>query len=74
MNKVDYKQKIEDIKQFSKDINNTPIEIELKIKNICKDELIRIISDLNLGRSKDDLKDDMVKKVHEYFIKIRESI
>ena len=74
LNKVDYKQKIEDIKQFSKDMNNTPIEIELKIKNICKDELIRIISELNLGRSKDDLKDDMVKKVHEYFVKIRDSI
>ena len=74
LNKVDYKQKIEDIKQFSKDMNTTPIEIELKIKNICKDELIRIISELNLGRSKDDLKDDMVKKVHEYFVKIRDSI
>jgi hypothetical protein len=71
-NDVNYEKIIEILTEFTKDLRNTPTELKTKIKVLRKAELILIISELKLGRSKDDVKDDMVKNVYKYFVSFRE--
>lgn len=69
---INYEKTIEMLTEFTKDLKNTPTELKTRIKVLRKAELILIISELKLGRSKDDVKDDMVNNVYKYFVSFRE--
>jgi prophage antirepressor-like protein len=68
---INFQQTIDTLTNFVKDLSNSPTELKTKIKTIRKCELILILSELKLGRSKDDVKDDMINKVYKYFLTIR---
>lgn len=70
---INFQQTIDTLTHFVKDLSNSPTELKTKIKAIRKCELILILSELKLGRSKDDVKDDMINKVYKYFLTIRNS-
>ena len=70
---IDFRKTLTELTEFTKDLQHSPVELKTQIKSLTKSELILMISDLKLGRNKDDVKEDMVNKIYRYFLTIRNS-